>query len=231
MLVLTVSITRPCLAGFLSLSPLSGTVGSVVNVTGFNFDPTPSNNIVFFGATRATVTAASPTNLAVLVPAGATYAPVTVTVAGLTAQSNQRFLPTFAGRGGGISSSKFAGRTLSTENGPFQTLIADLDGDGKPDLVVANAYAHTVSVYRNVSTSSSPNSGWLAPPIHLPLVFGATSDNPLAIEAADVDGDGKPDILVCDRGSNQLLVCRNLAVPGTTHHQLLCGANRLAHGQ
>jgi hypothetical protein len=205
----------PCLAALLSLSPQSGIPGSAVNVTGFSFDPTPSNNVVFFGATRATVATASLTNLTALVPAGATFAPVTVTVGGLTAQSSQRFLPTYAGRSGAIKPSNFAGQTVSTENGPFQTIIADLDGDGKPDLVVANVYAHTVSVYRNVSTNGSPSSKWLAPPFDLPLVLGSTTDNPLGIAVADLDGDGKLDILVCDRASNQLLICRNLALPGT----------------
>jgi hypothetical protein len=186
-----------------------------VNIAGFNFDAIPSNNVVYFGATRATVAAATSTNLAVMVPAGATFSPVTVTVAGLTAQSNQRFLPTFAGKAGAISSSKFVGHNLTAESGPFQTLIADLDGDGKPDLVVANVYAHTISIYRNVSTNGSPISNWFAPPFDLALTLGTTSDNPVCIEVADLDGDGKLDILVCDRITNQLLLCRNLAVPGT----------------
>src|SRR6516225_12409667 len=80
----------PALAGFLTISPQSGPPHSVVSISGANFDPTPTNNLVFFGAMRATVITASPTNLIVLVPAGATFAPVTVSVGAFTTQSNQR---------------------------------------------------------------------------------------------------------------------------------------------
>lgn len=203
-------------AGLLTLSPQSGVVHSVVNISGANFDSNPSNNIVLFGAVRSVVTAASPTSLTVLVPTGATFAPVTVTSGGFTAQSNQRFLPTFAGTGSAISEASFSGQhTLSTENGPYQLLIADLDGDGKPDLILANVYAHSVSLLRNIGTVGALDSGSFAPAVDLPLALGSSNDNPIGIEAADVDGDGKIDLLVCDRGGNQLLIFRNVAAPGT----------------
>ena len=91
-----------------SFSPSSGAAGTVVNISGLNFDPTPSNNIVYFGAVQAVVTAASATNLVVTVPVGATYAPITETVNGLTAYANQPFMPTFPGDGSGITTNSFA---------------------------------------------------------------------------------------------------------------------------
>ena len=51
-----------------SFTPLSAKPGDAVILTGTNFNVLPSNNIVFFGATRATVTAASATSLTVTVP-------------------------------------------------------------------------------------------------------------------------------------------------------------------
>src|SRR5215831_17395837 len=87
----------PSLAGFLTITPQSGPPHSVVNISGANFDPTPTNNLVLFGGVRAPVVSASPTNLTVLVPGGAAFAPVTVSVGAFTSQSNQRFVPTFAG--------------------------------------------------------------------------------------------------------------------------------------
>ena len=63
-----------------AFSPASGVPGTTVTLTGDNFSSVPSNNIVYFGAVRATVTAASVTNLIVTAPVSATYAPITVTV-------------------------------------------------------------------------------------------------------------------------------------------------------
>ena len=51
-----------------SFTPLSTKPGDVVTLTGTNFNATLSNNIVFFGATRATVTAASAMSVTVTVP-------------------------------------------------------------------------------------------------------------------------------------------------------------------
>ena len=56
-----------------SFSPASVAIGSSVTITGTNFNTTAANNVVFFGATRATVTTATATSLTVTVPLGATY--------------------------------------------------------------------------------------------------------------------------------------------------------------
>src|SRR5579872_6537300 len=61
-----------------SFSPASGAIGTIVTITGAGFNATAANNIVFFGATMATVTAASTTSLTVTVPVGATYQPISV---------------------------------------------------------------------------------------------------------------------------------------------------------
>ena len=48
-------------------TPASGTPGVTVIISGLNFSPTPSNNIVYFGAVRAMVTAANSTALNAIV--------------------------------------------------------------------------------------------------------------------------------------------------------------------
>src|ERR1700720_2510471 len=80
-----------------SFAPASGPIGTAVVITGSNFSPTPSANIVYFGAARATVLSASTTSLNVSVPAGATYQPITVTVNNLTGFSARPFVTTFTG--------------------------------------------------------------------------------------------------------------------------------------
>ncbi|MBU6410331.1 MAG: IPT/TIG domain-containing protein, partial [Verrucomicrobia bacterium] len=141
-----VSQTPPVITSF---TPASAFVGTNVTINGLNFSPVASNNIVYFGAVRAVVTAASAINLTVTVPVGATYAPITETVNGLTAYSDQPFLPTFVGSGQIDSSSLASAVTLPTGTGPAQIAIADLDGDGRPDLVIADAGSGDISIYQN----------------------------------------------------------------------------------
>ena len=195
-----------------SFSPPSGAAGTVVNISGLNFDPTPGNNIVYFGGVQAAVTAASATNLVVTVPVGATYAPITETVNGLTAYANSPFLPAFPS-GGTLSSSSLSGPTnLTAGSGPDQVVIADLDGDGKPDLIVANDYGNTISLYRNISTNGSLTAGSFAPRVDLVTPPGSYS--PYGLAVADVDGDGQLDIIVSDYDQSIVSVYRNTCTPG-----------------
>src|SRR6185295_19139973 len=81
-----------------SVTPPGAQIGSSVTLAGVNFGATPAANIVFFGGVRANVTAASASSLTLTVPAGAAYAPITVTVGGLSGASGAAFAVTFASR-------------------------------------------------------------------------------------------------------------------------------------
>ncbi|MFM7852441.1 MAG: IPT/TIG domain-containing protein, partial [Flammeovirgaceae bacterium] len=82
-----------------SFTPTSGPIGTTVTITGTNFSTTATSNIVYFGATKATVTAATASQLTVTVPTGASYQPITVITNGLTATSSSPFSVTFATNG------------------------------------------------------------------------------------------------------------------------------------
>jgi hypothetical protein len=196
-----------------SFSPQSGAVGAAVNISGFNFNPAPGGNIVYFGAVQAGVLSASPTNLQVTVPVGATFAPITVTMNTLTACADQPFLPTFPGAGQINVSSLASGFNLATGSGPIQTVIADLDGDGKPDLIIASAKAGTISIYRNISTNGSLTAGSFAARFDVPLL-PSSGTTPYGIVAADLDGDGKPDIIAINADQNVVSILRNISSPG-----------------
>src|SRR5688500_5494453 len=117
-----------------SFTPASGATGTTVTITGTNFSITPTNNAVYFGAVRATVTSADYTSLTVSVPVGATYLPITVTTNGLTAYSARPFVVTYNSPAQ-ISASSFT-RTdipLGTYS-PMSIAAADFDGDGKTEL-------------------------------------------------------------------------------------------------
>ncbi|TAE90440.1 MAG: hypothetical protein EAY81_00780, partial [Bacteroidetes bacterium] len=197
-----------------SFTPLSAKSGDVVTITGTNFNTTPANNIVFFGATRATVTAATATNLTVTVPSGATYAPITVlnTSTSLAAFSLASFNPIFSPAKTGINSADFAAKvdfTTGANSSPYSAAIGDLDGDGKPDLAVTNNIANTVSVFRNTASSGSfSNSSFAA------KADFATGSYPYKVAIGDLDGDGKPDLAIVNYGSNDVSILRNTSTSG-----------------
>lgn len=72
-------------------TPVFGLVSDKVNIIGTNFSTTPTNNIVTFNGTVATVTTAAATVLTVTVPTGATTGKISVTVNGQTATSANDF--------------------------------------------------------------------------------------------------------------------------------------------
>jgi hypothetical protein len=183
--------------------PASGAVGSSVLITGHHFNTTTTGNTVYFGAVRATVTAASDSALSVVVPGGATYQPVTVTANNLTAYSKQPFNVTFAGTG--FSAGSFAAKTdFTTGAYPRHVSIADLNGDGKSDLVVVNNNGNSISVYRNTSSTGSVSLAAKSD------YFGGT--NPFNATVADVDGDGRKDVIVASYGSDSVVVYKNTSV-------------------
>lgn len=64
-----------------------------------------------------------------------------------------------------------------------EAAVGDYNGDGKPDLAIANGYGPTLSMLLN------QGSGTFAPAVNYPLGFG-----PYSLAAADFNGDGKLDL-------------------------------------
>ncbi len=206
----TVSNPPPTITSF---TPLSAKPGDAVTITGTNFNTTPANNIVFFGATRATVTAATATSLTVTVPVGATYAAITAlnTGSSLAAYSRSSFTPTYSPTKTNITTGDFAAKVdFASGTEPYSVAMGDLDGDGKADLVVANYQSNTVSVYRNTATNGSITTGSFATKVDF-----ATGINPAFAAIGDVDGDGKLDLVVANEGSDSISVLRNTATSGS----------------
>ncbi len=78
--VFTVEIPPP--PTIVSYAPASALVGAAVVITGTNFSTTPTDNVVSFNGTAATVTASTPTSITTTVPVGAATGAITVSVNG-----------------------------------------------------------------------------------------------------------------------------------------------------
>ena len=201
------SFAQPTIANF---SPASGPVGTPVTITGTNFSTTPANNIVFFGATQATVTNASSNSLDVIVPMGATYQPISVNVGGLTAYSASPFIVTF-GTGATIDACAFAAKVdFASGVNPYGVALGDLDGDGKTDMAVSNYTSSTVSIFRNTSVAGTINAGSFAAKVDL-----TAGTNVYGVDIADLDADGKLDLVVANYNSDNISVFKNTSTPGT----------------
>jgi hypothetical protein len=103
--------------------------------------------------------------------------------------------------------------------GPSIVRIADIDGDGKPDLIVLSyndvnknydAQFNVISVLRNSGTIGviSFDKGVIVDSGH-----GNYSGEDIAI--GDLDGDGKPDIVASLYINGAVVILRNTSTPGS----------------
>lgn len=103
----------------------------------------------------------------------------------------------FYGAGtGGVGNGTFtAGPTLATNDTDSERIVAaDLNGDGYPDLVVANNNGGTVGVFLNLAGTFQPQ---------VTYTLNAQS---FEVAVADVNGDGVPDLLLSEEISGNLAV-------------------------
>ena len=80
-------------------------------------------------------------------------------------------------------------------NNPYDVATADLNADGKLDLVTANIGSNTVSIYLGNGDGTFGNR-----------VDYATGSGPIAVSIGDVTGDGRLDLVVANEGTTTISV-------------------------
>ncbi len=202
---ITVSVNGP-FPTITSFSPASGPIGTAVTITGTNFSSTAANNIVYFGAVKATVTNATSTSLNVTVPAGTTYEPISVTVNALTAFSRPFDVTFVTLNDTSFISTSFEPKTdITTSTNPSCLYAVDLDGDGKPDIATGGLAYPSLSYLSLLKNAGSKNIGF-----KLPLNSGISSAENICV--TDLDGDGSKDLIVSPAlGAHAIYFYRNLS--------------------
>jgi hypothetical protein len=89
--------------------------------------------------------------------------------------------------------------TLTTPSRAGALLVAELDGDGRPDIVVAEPDRASLRLF----LQSSALRGDFGPSVSLGVGAG-----PAAVISGDLDGDGRPDLVVACEGDGRLDVLR-----------------------
>ncbi len=94
------------------------------------------------------------------------------------------------------ATSFLAPSNFAAGSGPYSVAVGDLDNDGRPDLVTANAYINTVSVLL-----ASGAQGNYASPTNF-----ATGTGPSSVAIGDLNNDGRPDLVTSNLTSNDVSV-------------------------
>jgi len=105
----------------------------------------------------------------------------------------------------GITPASFPRTDFATGNQPVSVVAADFNGDGFVDLAVANHTDNTVSILFGNGDGTFGPSTVVQDTLSNPIKF----NGPIALAAADFNGDGKIDLAVVDQTDGKVFILLN----------------------
>jgi hypothetical protein len=170
------------------------------------------------GSTRSYVVTLTTHGFATNVEFATASAPESVAIGDLNADGKPDLVLSSSGKisvllnttPNGATTPSFATHVDFAATGPYTAVIADLNGDGKPDLAVASEYGPAVSVLLNTTAAGATTPSFTG------AVNFTTGSQPVSIAIADLNGDGKPDLVAADSNATAVSVLLNTTANGAT---------------
>jgi gliding motility-associated-like protein len=123
------------------------------------------------------------------------------------ATSNEVFVRLNTSNVGAISFSASASLLLDVSHVAFRLAIRDLNSDGKPEIIVSNAFQATGNViYIFVNQSSNGTLSINPTPVKITVAEASSS---YGLEAQDLDGDNLPEIIFNQFNNSDIFILRN----------------------
>ena len=146
------------------------------------------------------------------VPAGTTAESVSVPVFGRAAFAPDKQFGLLLEAAAVGPTPSFAERTSFGAGGTIteRARVGDLNGDGRPDVIVPNNIAGTISVLLDTTAPGASTPSFAA------AQSFAAGGGPEAATPTDVNGDGLPDLVVADSDDNSFSVLLNTTSPGAS---------------
>ncbi|HUP13794.1 MAG TPA: FG-GAP-like repeat-containing protein, partial [Niastella sp.] len=136
--------------------------------------------------------------------------PLSVTTNRLTAYSSLPFSVSFSAVNKQLTTNSFTNAgSYGTGTYPWSVYSCDLNADGKPELITANAVSDNISVLNNLSAAGNLSFA--------NRVNYTVGHDPKKIAFGDLDGDGKPDLAVVNMNqglASTISILRNNSTGG-----------------
>lgn len=219
-LIVTRRLNRPVIT---TISPIVAKADDEITITGSNFGATASDNSVWFGSVPGQIVQASPTQIKVKVPPGAQHAPIKVINKSvmLSGESTLSFVPTFDNSANANLNWNTAIEvsspvtSASFGNARFIGDLADLNADGKLDIIKTNKANSKVTVFVNGTSSGTILNNNFSTKVELSVL-----SSPADVKAVDLNNDGLSDLVVTYESSSTF----SYFINQTTSNSLSFGA-------